>query len=237
MAKVSGLGTRLYAAGYDLSSDVNALAGMGYTQAMLDVTTLDLAAVARIAGISDGTLSVNGWFEQAGQHAAWTSNSGKIPTADQIVIVQLGTALGDAMIGMVAKQATYGITRAPGSALATTAEYQSTGGVQLDFGIMLTTSKQTDASATASSGVDEAAATLVGAVAYLEVMSVGSGTAVVVVEDSANNSSWATIGTFTGATGQTSQRLAIGGTVRRYVRCSSTDTFTNAVFACGLARL
>ena len=42
MAKVSGLGVRLYAAGYDLSADVNVVDAIGYTQNMLDVTTLDL---------------------------------------------------------------------------------------------------------------------------------------------------------------------------------------------------
>lgn len=237
MAKVSGLGVRLYAAGYDLSGDVNALASMGYTQAMLDVTTLDLAATARIAGLSDGAISVNGWFEAAGEHAAWASNSGRIASADQNVIVQLGTSLGDAMIGMVAKQSTYNVTRAPGAAIATSAEYMSTNGAQLDMGVMLSTSKQTDASAAASTSIDQTSATTAGAVAYLEVISVASGTAVFIVEDSANNSTFATIGTFTGATARTSQRLAISGTVRRYVRCSSTGVFTSAVFALGFARL
>ena len=71
MAKVNGLGVRLYAAGYDLSGDVNVVDGMGYTQQMLDVTTLDVAATARIAGLSDDALTVNGWFEAASDHAAY----------------------------------------------------------------------------------------------------------------------------------------------------------------------
>jgi len=238
MAKQSGLGVRLYAAGYDLSGDANALNNMGYSQAMLDVTALNNDAVARIAGLSDGTVSVNGWFEQSSDHAVWTSNSGKLPTADQIVVVGFGTALGDACLGMKAKQASYNVTRAPGSAIATVAEYQGTAGQQLDFGVLLTTGpKQTDASATNSTSVDQTAGTSAGAVGYLQAVSIGSGTATVKIQSSTNNSVWSDLITFTAVTAQTSERVAVTGTVNRYVRVITSGTFTNLVFVVGFARL
>ena len=84
MAKTSGLGVRLYAAGYDLNTDVNAISGIGSSQELLDVTSLSKSAMERIIGVGDANVSVNGYFDSATgrSHAAWTSNSNKIPTAD-----------------------------------------------------------------------------------------------------------------------------------------------------------
>ena len=65
MAKVSGLNVRLYVEGYDLSGDANALSGLGYTNELLDVTTLDVSARKRIIGIVDGEISVDAFFDAA----------------------------------------------------------------------------------------------------------------------------------------------------------------------------
>ena len=105
MAKTNGLGVRLYGGGYDLNADVSALQGMGYTQQLLDVPSLEKSAMERLPGLADGKLTVNGWFDPASGHAVWTANSGKLPTADVTVIAGLGTARGDAFAGLVAKQA------------------------------------------------------------------------------------------------------------------------------------
>ena len=120
MAKVNGLNVRLYVEGYDLSGDANALSGLGYTNELLDVTTLDVSARKRIIGIVDGEISVDAFFDPASsrQHAVWTSNSGKQPTADQEVLVPMGSAVGDPSVSLVSKQGTYSVTRAPGSAIA-----------------------------------------------------------------------------------------------------------------------
>ena len=58
MAKESGLNVRLYVEGNDLSGDANSLDGLGYTQEAFDTTTLSQAAVSRISGRADGTVSV-----------------------------------------------------------------------------------------------------------------------------------------------------------------------------------
>ena len=240
MAKVSGLGVRLYTAGYDLSGDVNVVDSIGYTQEMLDVTTLDLAATARIAGRSDGAMTVNGWFEQTSNATAYTSNSGKLPTADQIVFTQLGTALGDPFAGMTAKEATYVVTHAPGSALATTATYGSTAGQQVDWGVTMTASKTTNASGTSGTGVDNAASSASGCVAYLEAMSLTSGTCVVKIQHSTDNSTWADLVTFTSVTTATvpvAERATASGTVNRYLRVNTSGTFGSIVFVAGVARL
>ena len=240
MAKVNGLGVRLYAAGYDLSADVNVVDSIGYTQQLLDVTTLDNEATARIAGLSDSALTVNGWFEQTGDHAAYTSNTGKLPTADQIVFTQMGTALGDVFCGLTAKESSYVVNRAPGSALATTASYSSTAGEQAEWGVTLTASKTTNVSATSGTGVDNAASSANGCVAYLEAMSLVSGTCVVKVQHSKDNSPLSDLITFTSVTTSTvpfAQRSTASGTINRYLRVNTSGTFSTIVFVAGVARL
>ncbi len=237
MAKVSGLGVRLYAAGYDLSGDVNMVDTIGYTQQLLDVTTLDVESTGRIAGLSDSSLTVNGWFEAASDHAAYTSNSGAMPTADQVVFVQMGTALGDTFAGMTAKEATYVVNLTSGSALATTATYSSTAGQQVDWGVTLTASKTTNASAASGTGVDNATSSANGCVAYLEAMSLASGTCVVKVQHSTDNSTWADLITFTGVTGRVAQRATASGTINRYLRVTTSGSFSTIVFVAGVARL
>ena len=108
MAKTNGLNVRLYTAGYDLSGDANALSGMGYTNELLDVTTLDVSARKRIVGTVDSEISVEAFFDNASsqQHAVWTSISNKLPTADQLVLIPMGSAAGDAGVGLVSKQGT-----------------------------------------------------------------------------------------------------------------------------------
>lgn len=240
MAKVSGLGVRLYAAGYDLSADVNVVDSIGYTQQLLDVTTLDLAAKARIAGLSDSALTVNGWFEKTGDHAAYTSNTGKLPTADQIVFTQLGVELGDPFAGLTAAESAYVVTRASGGALATTATYSGTAGQQAEWGVTMTASKTTNASAASGTGVDNAASSANGCVAYLEAMSLVSGTCVVKIQHSTDNATWVDLITFTSVTAANAPfavRATASGTINRYLRVNTSGTFSTIVFVAGVARL
>lgn len=84
---------------------------------------------------------------------------------------------------------------------------------------------------TNGTSVDNGAATANGGVAHLHVTAFSGLTSnVVTVEHSANNSTWATLATFTSATGVTSQRLevAAGTTVNRYLRITDNVTGTGS---------
>jgi len=239
MAKISGLGVRLYAAGYDLSADVNAISKMDWDQDLLDITALDTAARKRMIGMAGGSIGVNGWFDAAaGQsHAAWTSNSDKLPTADQAVVVGMGTSRGDPGVGLLAKQANYDVSRPTGSAIATTAAYESTGGASLEWGVLLTDGKQTDGSATTSASVDEGSGASGSAPAgYLQVISLGSGEATIKVQDSGNDSSWSDKITFTSVTDRTFERVTGSGSTGRYIRVTTSGTFSALVFVVMMSR-
>jgi hypothetical protein len=111
------------------------------------------------------------------------------------------------------------------------------------WGDMLTTAKQTFASATNGTGIDYGAgigSTAFGGQGFLHLFSIASGTATVAIQDSADGSSWANVTglVFTAASARTSERLAtaVDATVRRHLRVNVTGTFSNAVIAVGVTK-
>jgi len=243
LAKVNGLNVRLYVEGYDLSGDANALSGLGYTSELLDVTTLDVEAKKRIVGIADAEISVDAFFDPASSrsHAVWTSNSGKQPTADQEVLVPMGSAVGDPCVGLVSKQGTYSTTRSPGSAISASVTYTTSDGSGLDFGTMLTAHDDTHSSAGSGTVVDGGAATSNGGAGYLQVLSVASGSVTVNLQESTSSggsySNFMTFSTVATAGAPTSERLTMEGTVQRYIKVTTTGTFSDAKIAVGFTRL
>ena len=241
MAKTTGLDTRIYAQGTDLSGDVSALSGVGSSQALLDVTTLDKGAMARMAGLKDGTVSCTAFFDDAAGkgHAVWTSLSGKIPTADQNVLIPLGTSIGDPALMTVAKQSTYYVDRPTGGPVSCSVDYTAANGTSPDFGVLLTAgvaSANTTASYTA---IDNSASSSAGARGMVQVLALSSGTANLLIEDSPDNITYSTLIAFTSATGVTSEAKAVSGTVERYVRFTIQDAvgFSGCEFIVGVVRL
>ena len=207
MAKISGLGVRLYAAGFDLSADINTVSSMSMSSDLLDITALDTSARKRLTGLGDGSIGVNGWFDAA------------------------------AGVGILAKQANYDVSRTSGSAIATTAAYESTGGSSLEWGVLLTSGKQTDGSAATSASVDEGSGASGSAPAgYLQVISLGSGEATIKVQDSGNDVSWSDKITFTSVTDRTFERVTASGSTGRYIRVTTTGTFSALVFVVMMSR-
>ena len=237
MAKVNGNNIRLYVQGDDLSGDANSLDGIGYGNTMLDVTTLDVSANKRIAGIVSGTMGVSVWFDAAAgrSHALFTANSGAVPKTDQNVLVPMGSAEGDPSIHMVAKIANYDVETGVDTAVSASASFESNSYAP-QFGEMLTSHQDTHASTTSGGTVDSGASSADGGSAVLQVFSIASGTADMKIQHSSNGSAWSDLLTFTAVTASTSEYVAVTGTVNRYLRCRSTNTFTDLVFAVDFAR-
>ena len=96
MAKTSGLNVRCYVGGRDISGDANALDQLGYSVELQDITGLEDSAMRRQKGRTDGSVTINGWFDNATDkaHDALLS-SGSLPSADVHVLIPLGVALGE----------------------------------------------------------------------------------------------------------------------------------------------
>ncbi len=238
MAKVNGTNIRLYVQGDDLSGDANSLDGLGYSNEIFEVTTFDVSARKRIAGIGSGSVTVNTWFDDAASgtaHKNFTANSGKVTTTDQNVLVPMGATVGSPSVHMVAKIANYDVSAATGSAVSGTVTYESSSYVPV-FGKMLTAHQDTHASSTSGDAVDNGASSANGGSAILQVFSIASGSADIKIQHSTNGAAWTDLVTFTAATAKTSEYKAVTGTVNRYLRCRSTDTFTDLVLSIDFAR-
>ena len=239
MAKTTGLSTRLYVMGTDLSGDVASLDGVGVSQNLLDSTTLDQSANSRLIGLKDSTVSCSAFFDNAAGkgHSVWSSNSGKIPIADQTIMIPLVATIGEPVLCFVSKQGSYNVTRPIGGPIGATVDYSLADGTGPDWGVMLTAGAVTDSSGTTYTAVDNGASSSDGARAQVQCMSLTSGSVTATIQDSADDTTYASLGAFTAITGQTQETISISGTVDRYVRLVTSGTFSTAVISVAFTRL
>ena len=242
MAITTGLNTRLYVEGYDLSGDANSLDGAGYSQTLLDTTALNTEAVSRTTGLVEGTISFNGFFndDTGASHPVLSSNSGKLPSADQVVLIPFGSAVGDPFAGLVSKEGEYNVSRGSGSVITLTATYASEG-IGTEFGDMLTAHEDTHSSAGSGTVLDGGASSSNGASGYCQIFSLASGSVTVKIQHATSSGgTYSDLISFT-ASGTSdvpmAERGTASGTINQYLKVTTTGTFSNAVIAVGLCRL
>jgi len=234
MAKKSGLGQQIFVHGYDLSGDVSAINNAGSPRDLLDATALNASAHERFVGLSDGNLGVSSWFNDATEqeHDAFKG----LVTTDRIVVWAFGATRGDVAAGLVSKQVNYDGSRGTDGSLSFTIDTQAASGVPLEWGNTLTTGKETHGSAGSSTSRDDGAATSAGMVAYLEIVDCDSGTPTVTIQESSDNGAsdaWTNCMVFSSvgfASTPTAERSTMSGTVERYLRVTTTGTFSNLDF-------
>lgn len=233
MAKQSGLGDQLFIGGYDIGADINSIGSLSTPRQTLPATAITQSANARIFGLRDANAEFVSYFDPAAaaSHAALKT----LPVTDTQIMYLRGTGVGSEAFCMVGKQIDYNPNRGDDGSLLFTTSAQSNG-FGADWADQLTAGKVTHASGASTASLDTAASAAFGWQAYLQVFSVGSGTATITIEDSADNAAWATLsgGVFTNASAQTFERLqssSATATVRRYLRVTTSGVFTNLVFA------
>jgi hypothetical protein len=239
VGKRSGLGMRLAVAGYDLSGDIGALDSVSTPQGTLDVTAIDKSAFERIGALRDGHMEWTSYFNPAANqaHARFSA----LPTADVISSAFLSTTLGDPVASMVAKQNNYDGTRAADGSFTfkVTSDANAYG---LEWGRALTAWQRTDTTGTAGTAVDFATAGSFGLQAYLHVFAFTGTSVTVTIQESSDNGAdtYANVvgGAFAAATGVTSERIATAAdlAVERYLKVTTSGTFSNAVFAVAVCR-
>lgn len=239
--KQSGLGMKLYLQGIDMSPDVGAIGTLRSSMATLDVTAIEGSAHERIAGLRDGEITFNVFFNTAvaGTHDTLAA----LPTTDVLCMVLTSTTAGQPVICLTAKQINYDWVRNADGSMLGTVQLLAASGVPLEYGLLLK-AKGTHASATDETGIDFGAQTTDGAVGYLQHFSAATGTVEYDLEDSSDSTngvdgSWANLGAFSDVAtpyAPIAQRIEISGTVERWVRASTNGTFTTAVFACAFRR-
>ncbi len=230
MTIISGIGEFLAVGKYDLSGDVGSFSSINDSRNLQDISTLHNLAVGRLTLLRDGSLSFSAFFDPAagGSHPVLSA----LPGTDTIATWASGSVAGMPTASLKGLQSTYNPTRGQDGSLVVTTDLMGDG-TGLDWGQILTTGKQTFASAGAGPVVDNGAATTRGFAAYLHAISLGSGTATVAIQDSSDNISYGNVtgGVFTAVTAGTSERIGTGlaATVKRYTKVNVTGTFTNLV--------
>lgn len=236
MAKGGGLGQQFYIGGYDISGDVASIQTASSTRGVLDKTGINSSAIERVLTHGSGEITFQTHFNDAtGQEHDALSG---LPTGQTDVMWLTSSSRGDEAAFLQCKQVGYDWDRGTDGNLLGTVQCLGDA-APLEWGVMVTAGTDTHASATSSSSVDENGATgdsSNGARGYIQVMSIDSGTPTFILEDSSNDSVWATLISFGADTARSSDRLTVTGAVGRYVRATTTGTFTNATFAMGFQR-
>ncbi|WP_027933738.1 hypothetical protein [Amycolatopsis thermoflava] len=249
MGKQSGLGDNLYVSGYDVSGDVGQVGNIAGPLATLDVTGIDKEANERIGGLRDGAIEFTAFWnpERATDNPGVTRDRAhavlsSLPTADRHVMYCRGTQLGSQAACLVSKQINYDPSRGDDGSFTLAVSAQANG-FGLEWCTQLTPGKRTDTAATNGPAVDLVAPTAFGLQAYLQVFAFTGTSATIKLQESSDNGAadaWTDVvdGSFAAVAGITEQRIqtARDQTVERYLRVVTAGTFTQLVFAVGVAK-
>lgn len=236
MAKKAGYPQNFFIGGYDLSGDVGVMDRVAGPRTTLAANGLNSSAMERLIALSSGEMSFRTYFNDAAnqQHVALKG----LGTTDKVAMWFTGTTLDDVCAMLNGKQINYDPTRgADGSLLFLT---QVLGNADpIEWGNTVTAGKITHSSAGSSTG-SIGTQTTNGAVGYINIFSVGSGTPTFILQDSQDTSNgidgtWATLITFA-TQAQGAERKEVSGTIDKGLRMTTTGSFANAVFAVGLRR-
>jgi hypothetical protein len=226
-----GFRARVLNGDFSLSAKVHD-ANNAFVVEMLDVTTFADDGVKRfIAGLNTSTFSVEGYVDADvyTDSAAWTANQ-------PFTYGPQGLALASPVTMVDGYRSSFEIGAPVAGVVGFSMAGQTDGPTNFGYSLHDLTAETATANGT---GYDQTVvSTTAGGIGHLHVTAFSGLTNIIVtIQDSADNISFATIGTFTTVTGVTSQRLTIAGTVRRYVRASWTVTGTGScTFSAAFAR-
>ncbi len=231
MAKLTGVATKLLLKAAEISGDFREVT-LGTTAAELDTTTYGQTGRQFIPGYTDGAWSLSGFWESgAGNSTAVLDDLVDDTTPAVATLAPYGLTSGYRAKLLYASAGGVAQAIAEGGATAISAELKGAGGNK--YGQLLHVA---DVAATANgTGYDNPSdgATTKGAAFHLHIPTNtrDAGSIVVSIEDSANNSAFASVSglsafTSVAAAATASERitLANGLTLRRYVRAVVTVT-------------
>ena len=216
-----------------------------------ETTAFAASAKAYIPGLKDATLSVSGMFSQdatVGSDVVLAAALGSTTTPVVTVVQGTGTIGNRCVLGR-AHETSYATSNPVGDVVSISADFNaSTDGTAnqtlgLASGVILTTGASIAyGSLGALSSVDNTASSASGGMATLHASTntIAGGATTVLVQHSADNSTWATLITFTAisASTTTKQLSAVSGTVNRYLRASASTAGSSGsiIYNVGFAR-
>jgi hypothetical protein len=195
--------------------------------AMLDTTTINDSDASYIPGVNSGTMSLDMLLDNSGAAGSQFITLNTWKGATQVVTLCFeGTTRGAPVWQAVADQANFTVNSGASDVVSVSGSYMTDGVVGYGVVIDPLTAITVDTNGTS---VDNGAATSAGGIGQLHVTAFSGLTSnSVIVEHSVDNAAWSTLGTFTLATGLTSERITVAGTVNRYLRVRDDVTGTGS---------
>jgi len=235
MPATHGKLTRVYINGYDLTGFFRK-AGIEIVRETAVATPFNVEDKVYLAGQKDATLSLEGMFDGAVDGVEQVLHTALDTDPTTIVVCSQGDAVGRVAHGMQTLQEKFAVDASKDDVVTLANELKPITGADR---LLIHHALSSEVATGNGTGIDNGAQTTSGGVGYLHVPDIaGISNLAVVVQDSADASSWATILTFTGVTAdRAAQRVAITGTVRRHTRAIWTFTGTgSAQFFVGFGR-
>jgi len=235
MAAGHGKKTRVYINGYDLTGFYRK-ADSEATRETAKATPFNSDDEVYVAGQRDASISLEGMFDGAvgGIDEVLQAALDTDPTI--VTLLPQGDTLGNVAYGLSSLQGKFSIDSSKDDVVSLSNELQASGGRDR---MLVQHALATEVASGQSAGINNGAQTTNGGVGYLHVPDItGITNLAVIIEDSADGSSWATLLTFAGVTAdRANQKVAITGTVRQHTRARWTFTGAgSAQFWAGFGR-
>ena len=207
---------------YDFSTYFNDVSASSMVETA-EVSAFGSSAKEYIVGLTDGTVSLSGMFDgtATGTDVVFSAVLGST-TKQNVIVAPSGHSNGASAIMLEADDTSYEVSGAVADVVQTSAEFQSSDGVE--HGKILSSGSAISATGSGTS-VDNAASSANGGVGFVSVpTNTRNGNITVKVQQSADNSTFTDLITFTvvSSTAKTFQRVEVTGTVARYLRVNYT---------------
>ena len=220
MAFVHGKSTGVLVGGGNLSGFFNE-ASASQDVETAETTTFGSSAKSYIVGLKDGTMSVSGMFD--GDEGSVDPQIAAVLGADAASVATIapeGLTIGKTSYSCAARKTAYEISSPVGDVVSTSLAIQADGGI--DRGVLLGANSAVTSSGTGAVQ-DNAASSAGGGVGFIHVTAnTRDGASTFKVQHSADNVAFVDLVTFASvpSTTKTAERVAVTGTVERYVRAS-----------------
>jgi|LakMenE01Jun11ns_1017448.scaffolds.fasta_scaffold9896123_4 hypothetical protein len=207
---------------YDFSTYFNDVSATTSVETA-EVSAFGSNAKEYIVGLLDGTVSLSGMFDgtATGTDVVFSAVLGST-TKQNVIVAPSGHSNGASAIVLEADDTSYEVSGAVADVVQTSAEFQSSDGVE--HGKILSSGTAISSTGNGTS-VDNALSSANGGVGFLSVpTNTRNGNITVKVQQSADNSTFTDLITFTVVTStqKTFERVEVAGTVARYLRVNYT---------------
>jgi hypothetical protein len=207
---------------YDFSTFFNDVSATSTVETS-ETSAFGSSAKTYIVGLTDGTVSLSGMFDgtATGTDVFFSTALGSA-TKVNVIVAPSGHSNGANAIVLEADDTSYEVSGAVADVVQTSAEFQSSDGVE--HGKILSTGSAVTATGSGTS-VDNTTSSANGGVGFLSVpTNTRNGNITVKVQQSADNSTFTDLITFTvvSSTAKTFERVEVTGTVARYLRVNYT---------------